>query len=143
MLSKGGVIKSGHPYVDVSVSADGKTGTKYPALIDTGYSGFLCIPTMAASLLGLKAQTTIHYTLANGKQSDPIPHSYGYACVEGDPYVRGLIAFSENSTALVGIDFLTRCGHILVLSSKGVALASEKELEEMLKQRESADSKSA
>jgi predicted aspartyl protease len=127
--AKGGVVKSGHPYVEVSVSADGKTGTKYEALIDTGYSGFLCIPVMAASLLGLKAQTTIHYTLANGKQSDPIPHAHGYACLEGDPYVRGLIAFSENSTPLVGVDFLTRCGHMLIVSSKGVVLVNEVELD--------------
>jgi predicted aspartyl protease len=118
--------------VSVSVSTDGKTGAKYDALIDTGYSGFLSLPGMAASLLGLKPHTTTHYNLANGKQSDPVPLAHGYACVEGDPYVKGLIAFSENTLPAVGVDFLTRCGHILLMSSKGIVLLNEKEIEEAL-----------
>ncbi len=142
MPAKAGTVRNGHPFVEVSVSVDGKTGTKYTALIDTGYSGFLCIPLMAASLLGLRAHTTVHYTLANGKRSDPIPHGYGYAGLVGDPYVRGLIAFSENATAIVGIDFLTRCGHMLILSSKGILLLSEAELQDILKKR-AANPKSA
>jgi predicted aspartyl protease len=140
MPVKGGVIKGGHPYIDILVSADAKTSDKYPALIDTGYSGFVSIPLMAASALGLKAQTTVNYTLANGKQL-PIPHGLGYACVEGDPFVEGLIAFSENTSALVGVDFLTRCGHILLMSSTGIILVNAKEIEEAVRQATEAAAK--
>jgi predicted aspartyl protease len=141
MLARDGIIRRGHPFVEITVSADGKTGSKYTALIDTGYSGFVSIPLMAATLLGLKAQTTVCYELANGKQSEPIPHALGYACVEGDPFVQGLIAFSGNTSAIVGVDFLTRCGHILLMSSKGITLLNEKEMEEVLREaaKEAAD----
>jgi hypothetical protein len=133
MPPRGGLIRGGHPFVEIAVSSDGKTGTNYHALIDTGYSGFVSLPIVAASLLGLKAHTTSHYTLANGKQSEPIPHGHGFACVVGDPYVKGLIAFSQNVAAVVGVDFLTRCGHILMMSSTGVILLNEKEIEEALR----------
>jgi len=134
MPARGGTIRAGHPWVEISVSSDGKTGTTYPALIDTGFSGFVSLPIVAASLLGLRAHTTSHYTLANGKQSEPISHAHGFAGVVGDPYVKGLIAFSQNIATVVGVDFLTRCGHMLLLSSKGVVLLNEKEIEETLRE---------
>jgi predicted aspartyl protease len=132
MPAKGGTIKFGHPFVNITVSGDGKAGSKYEALIDTGYSGFVSLPVMAASLLGLRAHTTTHYNLANGEQSDAIPLAHGYACVEGDPYVKGLIAFSGNTFPAVGVEFLTQCGHLLLMSSKGIVLLNEKEVEGML-----------
>jgi predicted aspartyl protease len=141
-LSKVGTIKGGHPYIDILVSADGKASAKYTALIDTGYSGFVSIPLMEASALGLKAQTTIQYTLADGKTL-AIPHALGHACVEGDPFVEGLIAFSENASALVGVDFLTRCGHILMMSSKGISLVNEKGLEAAIKELTDATKQAA
>jgi predicted aspartyl protease len=128
MPAKVGTIRSGHPYVEISVSSDGKTGSKYLALIDTGFSGFVSLPAITATLLGLKPQTTSVYTLADGKPSTPIPLGYGYACVVGDSYVRGLIAFSQNVAAVVGMEFLTSCGHFLMVGSKGVILLSEKDM---------------
>jgi predicted aspartyl protease len=128
MPTRAGTIKFGHPFVEITVSVDGKTGTKYEALIDTGYGGFVSLPIVAASTLGLRAHTTTRYTLANGKQSGPVPLAHGYACIEGDPFVKGLVAFSENSFPAVGMEFLTQCGHLLLLSSTGIALANEKEV---------------
>ena len=144
MPARDGVLRRGHPFVEITVSADGKTAkAKYTALIDTGYSGFVSIPLMAATMLGLRAQTTACYELANGKQSEPIPHALGYACVEGDIYVQGLIAFSGNSSAIVGVDFLTRCGHMLFMSSKGVMLLNEKEVEEAVREAAKAAKEAA
>jgi len=74
-----GKVRNGHPYIDVLLSPDGKASAKYTALIDTGFSGFISVPLIAASVLGLKAHTTARYTLANGKLADPVPHAFGYA----------------------------------------------------------------
>jgi len=125
---KSGPIKLGHPYVNVTVSADQKTGQTYEAMIDTGFSGFVSLPIMAASLLGLKAHATAKYTLANGKLSDPVPLAYGFACLEGERYVRGLISISENISTVVGMEFLAKGGKALILGSGGVVIMDEKEL---------------
>lgn len=128
MSVKRGQVVNGHPYIEVLVSADGKTGSPFIALIDTGFSGFISVPVMTGSLLGLKAHTTAIYTLANGKPSDPIPLAFGYACLEGDEYVQGLICFGEHTSTVVGVDFLTRCGKVLMLFPKGVIMISESDL---------------
>lgn len=128
---KTGKIINGHGYVDILVSPDGKAaGTKYSALVDTGFSGFVSLPIVAASLLGLKAHATTQFELANGKLSDPIPLAYAFACLDGDGMVQGLICFSENSSAVIGVDFLQRCGKVLVLGSAafGIGMADEAEL---------------
>jgi predicted aspartyl protease len=125
---KAGQIIKGHPHVDVLVSPDGIAGSKFSALIDTGFSGFLSVPVITASLLGLKTHATARYTLANGKLSDPIPLAYGYACLEGDQFVQGLISLSEHTSTVVGVDFLFRCGKALLLSSRGVVILSEAEI---------------
>jgi len=74
---KSGRLIKGHPYIDVLISPDGKSSTKFTALIDTGFSGFLSVPVMKGSLLGFKAHTTARYELADGKTSDPFPLAYG------------------------------------------------------------------
>lgn len=128
MQVKIGKVVSGHPYIEVLVSTDQKTtGQKLTALVDTGFSGFLSVPVMTASLLGLKAHSTARYTLANGKLSDPIPLAHGYACLEGDKFVQGLFCLSENASAVVGVDFLLRCGKVLMLSPRGVVMVDEQE----------------
>lgn len=128
-----GKVVSGHPYIEVMVSADGKSGSKFTALVDTGFSGFISVPVMTGSLLGLKAHTTAIYTLANGKPSDPIPLAFGYACLEGDAYVQGLICFGEHTSTIVGVDFLLRCGKVLMLGTKGVVMMDESEFLEIMK----------
>jgi predicted aspartyl protease len=115
------------------VSGNGIAGTKLSALVDTGFSGFVSVPIMTGTLLGLEAHTTAIYTLANGKPSDPIPLAYGYACLDGDSYVQGLICFGEHRSTVVGVDFLTRCGKALILFSKGCVMISESDVIAMTK----------
>jgi predicted aspartyl protease len=110
------------------LSADGKDSAKHTALIDTGFSGFVSVPVIAASLLSLKPHSTARYTLANGQLSNPIPHAFGYACLEGDNFVQGVICISENTSVVVGVDFLLQCGKALMLSSKGVVMLDEEDL---------------
>jgi len=89
---------------------------------------------MTGSLLGLKAHTTARYELADGKTSDPFPLAYGYACLDDDPpFVQGLITLSAHTSTVVGIDFLLRCGKVMLFSSKGIVMVSEADVLAALK----------
>ncbi|HEY6269679.1 MAG TPA: hypothetical protein VIX11_15350 [Candidatus Acidoferrum sp.] len=88
MPVRAGSIVSGHPYIEILVSPDGKKLAKQTALVDTGFSGCISIPMESAKLMGLKAHATALYTLANGKTSDLVPLAHGYACLEGDRLVQ-------------------------------------------------------
>lgn len=133
MPFKSGPLRRGHPYVNISVSADGKTGQVFEALIDTGFSGFVSLPSMAAGVLGLRTHATARYALANGRVSDPVPLAYGHACLEGETYVRGLISVSEHSTPVIGMEFLSSGGKALIVGSGGVVIMDEKDLTESMK----------
>ena len=128
MSIKIGKVEHGHPYIDVLISPDGKTHSKFKALIDTGFSGFISLPVTAANSIGLKAHATSRFTLADGKVSDPMPLAHGFACVDGDQFVQGLVSISQHTSIVVGVDFLVRCGKAFVLTSKGAVVMDEKEL---------------
>jgi len=130
---KAGSIVSGHPYIEILVSPDGKKSAKQTALVDTGFSGFISIPMESAKLMGLQAHATAFYTLANGKTSDPVPLAHGYACLEGQPFVHGLFSISEHASIVAGMDFLTRCGKILVIAPTGIVMLSASEFEAFLR----------
>jgi predicted aspartyl protease len=130
-----GRIDRGHPFIDIVVSADGKpgTGTTLSALVDTGFSGFIALPLIAAAQLGLRPHTVTRYRLANGKLSDPIPLALAFACVAGDHFVPGLISISEESTAiLAGIEFLRACRKGLMVFSNGVVIVDEGEFRDSI-----------
>ncbi|MGH9732968.1 MAG: hypothetical protein ACRD8A_00070 [Candidatus Acidiferrales bacterium] len=76
----------------------------------------------------MKSHTTANYILANGKVSDAVPLAYGFAALDGDPFVSGLISISEHVSAAVGVDFLQRCGKGMLLTSNGVVFVDETEL---------------
>lgn len=134
MPHKQGILDRGHPYIDITVSLDGKVGSgeKFTALIDTGYSGFVSLPLMAATNLALRPHTTAQYQLANGKLSDPVPLARAYACCCGDKFVAGLVGISEAASVLVGVEFLRTCGKGLIVFSNAVTVVDEKEFFEAL-----------
>ena len=133
MPARAGSIVSGHPYIEIVVSPDGKKLAKQTALLDTGFSGFISIPMASAKLMGLKAHATALHTLANGKTSDPVPLAHGYACLEGDRLVQGLFSISEHASTVAGMDFLVRCGKVLAIAPTGVVTMNAAEFEAFLK----------
>jgi hypothetical protein len=135
-----GKVDRGHPYIDIVVSLDGKTGTgeKFTALIDTGYSGFVSVPVIAALKLGLQPHTTVQYELANGKISDPVPLARAHACCCGDVFAPGLVGISEAASVTVGMEFLRACGKGLIVFSASLLLVDEKEFLDSLKKEEPA-----
>ncbi len=134
MRRKAGIVVNGHPYIDILISPDGKKSAKQTALVDTGFSGFVSIPAASASLMGLKAHATTLYTLANGRISEPVPLAHGYACLEGDSFVQGLFSISEHTSTVVGMDFLIRCGKVLLVGSVGIMMMNADELKAGLEQ---------
>jgi predicted aspartyl protease len=116
------------------ISPDGKKSAKQTALVDTGFSGFVSIPAASASLMSLKAHATTLYTLANGKTSEPVPLAHGYACLEGDTFVQGLFSISEHTSTVVGMDFLVRCGQVLIVGPAGIVMMNADELKAALEQ---------
>jgi predicted aspartyl protease len=131
---KAGTVVSGHPYIDILISPDGKKSAKQTALVDTGFSGFVSIPTASARLMGLKAHATTLYTLANGQTSEPVPLAHGYACLEGDSFVEGLFSISEHTSTVVGMDFLIRCGKVLLVGPAGIVMVNADELKAAFEQ---------
>lgn len=129
MPHKHGILDKGHPCVEIAVSFDGKpdSGEKFTALIDTGYSGFVSLPIIAASKLGLQPHTTTQYEMANGQLCDPVPLARAYACCVGDAFVAGVVCISEAASVLVGVEFLRTCGKGLIVFSTGIVLVDERE----------------
>lgn len=123
-VKSGSIQQFGHPYIEIVVSADGLMGEKFPALVDTGYSGFVSLPAADAVRLGLDAHTTAQFLLADGSLS-ATPIADGFACFEGDPFVHGLISLTQHAAAAVGVNFLQRCGKSMVLLSDRVLFIDE------------------
>ena len=71
--------------------------------------------------------------LANGKISEAVPLADGYASLEGDAFVRGLFSISENAAVVAGMNFLARCGKVLILAPNGMATIDVGEYENWLK----------
>lgn len=136
MPHKQGTLEKGHPYIEIAVSFDGKDGSgeKFTALIDTGYSGFVSLPIIAAAKLGLQPHAATQYEMANGQLCDPVPLARAYACCAGDAFVPGVVCISEAASVLVGVEFLRMCGKGLIVFSTGIVVVDEKEFLEAMQE---------
>jgi len=65
--------------------------------------------------------------------SEAVPLADGYACLEGDAFVRGLFSISENAAVVAGMNFLTRCEKVLIIAPNGVGTIDVSEYENWLK----------
>jgi len=139
MPARYGHLDRGHPYVKIVISVDGVTrSAPIVALIDTGFSDFISLPLIQATQIGLKPHTTTRYMLANGKPTEPIPVATGFACIEGDTLVMGLISISELSSPLVGVAFLQACRKGLMIVAGTVIFLPEDEIEALQKKQQAA-----
>lgn len=139
MPARFGHIDKGHPYVRIVVSADGvNCCAPFAALVDTGFSDFLSLPVIQAAQIGLKPHATTRYELADGKVTDPVPVASGFACIEGDALVRGLISISESASPIVGVTFLQACRKGLMIVSGAVIFLPEDEIEALQKKNAQA-----
>ncbi|HTU43829.1 MAG TPA: hypothetical protein VMF91_02115 [Bryobacteraceae bacterium] len=134
MPARYGHLDRGHPYVKIVVSVDGASCcAPFAALVDTGFSDFLSLPLIQATQLGLKPHTTTRYVLADGKPTPPIPVALGFACIDGEKLVPGLISISELGSPIVGVAFLQACRKGLMIVSGTVIFLPEDEIEALQK----------
>ena len=76
--------KSGHPILKISVhGVHPDLKQDFEAMIDTGFTGFLMMPIMAAFPLGLTLMGTSNYTLADNSTSAKLL-AIGTVTVDGE-----------------------------------------------------------
>jgi predicted aspartyl protease len=129
VLLKAGIVRDGHPFIEILVSKDKTTTHKFLALVDTGFSGFVGLSSEQAKIVGLVFEgKTAQSTLADGTVSAPYPISVGYASLVGDDFIEGTISVAQRTIACIGVDFIMRSENTLVLNTKGFFMGKNHDL---------------
>jgi predicted aspartyl protease len=117
---------AGHPVLKIEVfGLDPKFKQEFEVMIDTGFTGFLMMPIMSAFPLGLTLCGTMNYTFADGSSSAKLV-AIGAVIVANENPLHGVIVLEPNDcTILLGMDFLKKAKRCLTVSDKGVLLADE------------------
>lgn len=134
LLASGFFDKVGNACIKISVAgAIAQTGIEFDAIIDTGFTGFLSIPTLRALPIGLILTSTTQVTLADGTTkgrylAGGVVHILGEE--QSTLTKAGLIVLEETGAdVLVGMDFLRGFGLSLGVSSKHVLLFDQEWLD--------------
>jgi predicted aspartyl protease len=103
----GSFNNTGSPVVEIEVSGPVTPPTKFTALVDTGFSGFLLLPLLDAFPVGLILRGTMALTLADGSSQTKLT-CLGAIHFDGQNQI-GLVVIEWQSTdVLVGMDFLRK-----------------------------------
>jgi predicted aspartyl protease len=103
----GSFNNTGSPVVEIEVSGPLTAPTKFTALVDTGFSGFLLLPLLDAFPVGLILRGTMALTLADGSSQTKLT-CLGTIHFDGQEQL-GLVVIEWQSTdVLVGMDFLRK-----------------------------------
>jgi predicted aspartyl protease len=125
MLILGSFDESGNAIVSIRVA--GELGSRdYPAVIDTGFSGFVALPLLEMIPLGLVTQGAANVMLGDGSV---VPNLVAAGSVTfGGQTESGTILLDETSTdVLVGMAFLREFNLALILTSTVVLLYHQHE----------------
>jgi predicted aspartyl protease len=120
MSVTGSFNNSGSPVIDIAVSGPVTKPTKFTAMVDTGFSGFLLLPILEAFPVGLILRGTIPITLADGTSQTKL------TCLEeihfeGKSEIGLIIIEWQSTDVLVGMDFLRKFKRKLVVDApKGI-----------------------
>ena len=98
-------------------------GIEYDLLIDTGFSGFIQIPTIRAIELQLPLQGTLTSVLADGSTITSFTVLVE-ATLDGQNIV-GVAVLSQSDIFLVGMEFLRQFRKTLVVSQDVVGLIDD------------------
>lgn len=124
---------AGNPILKITLTGALGTAQEFDALVDTGFSGFLLMPTVKALPLGLILYGTTSVELADGSNAVKWT-ALGTASV-GAESVAGIVILENNtSVPLVGMDFLRRFKKTLIVHEKNtlVALVDDSDVEQFI-----------
>lgn len=134
----------GNPCLKVSIAGVfiAPPGLEFEAIIDTGFSGFLCLPMVRAFPLGLPLYGTSSAVLADGSVSTCLTALCKLTL--GGQMKQGVVLLqSQAKDALIGMDFLRKFGVSLFMTKSAIALLDEKALDEMMKKQAQAQEAAA
>jgi len=95
--------QAGHPRLKVPVVGS-RAGTVVDALIDTGFDGDICLPTLLAIQLGLELRDTIRVELADGTLRNDLVFA-GIVVWDGESK-EVMIILTESQEPLLGTGLL-------------------------------------
>ena len=116
MSVTGSFNSSGSPVVEIAVSGPVTKPTKFTAMVDTGFSGFLLLPILEAFPVGLILRGTIPITLADGSSQTKLT-CLGEIHFDGMSEVGLIIIEWQSTDILVGMDFLRKFQRKLVVDA--------------------------
>lgn len=126
----------GNPCLKVSLAGVfiAPPGVEFEAIIDTGFSGFLCLPIVRAFPLGLPLHGTTSAVLADGAVSTCL--TAVCRMTVGKQLREGVVLLqTQSKDALIGMDFLRKFGASLFMTKSAILLLDEKALEQMMQQQ--------
>jgi predicted aspartyl protease len=120
----GSLDKDGSPTLKIKVSGVfSGAAAEFVAIIDTGFTGFLSMPLIAAFPLGLPLSGTTSVQLADGQDQSKLMAQCKVTIDDKTEPKFGLVILEPSSTTtLVGMEFLRAFKFGLFLSASGVLL---------------------
>lgn len=106
----------GSPTIEIAVSGPFTGPTKFTAMMDTGFSGFLLLPLLEAFPIGLILKGTMAITLADGSNQVKLT-CLGNIHFEGKTEIGLIIIEWQSTEILVGMDFLRKFSLKLVVDA--------------------------
>jgi predicted aspartyl protease len=135
MFITGKLRPDGRPTIGVRLSTDKQLQFRFDAIVDTGFSGFVQVGGQARLTVGLLYHQESTLTEVADGRPCPTFLADGFVCIEGAPFVSGLISVMEGyQGVLLGVQFLRQCGMAMVFGSCGVTFISESDIRPNLEQ---------
>lgn len=107
-----------------------RSGTKFEAVIDTGFVGLLSMPMPQAIPLGLPLNGTLKVIFGDGRKSER-PTALGRITVSGRSRWGSVVLEPNSTELLLGMEFLEVFNLGLVVTKKDVLLVDHDWIEEM------------
>ena len=110
----GSFDSSGCPTVEIEISGPLGNKTRFTALMDTGFSGFLSLPLLNAFPIGLILHGTMSVVLADGSTHAKLT-CLGAIHFDGETQSGIIIIEPQGDGLLVGMEFLRKFGRQLIV----------------------------
>ncbi|WP_263379702.1 pepsin/retropepsin-like aspartic protease family protein [Granulicella paludicola] len=116
--------KSGSPALKIQISGPFAKAVEFDAILDTGFTGFICMPLLRALPLGLMLYGTTSVELADGSTSMKLT-AKGMATVGEEKKVGVVILEPTANDILIGMAFLRTFQKALFVTQNLVFLVDE------------------